>query len=906
MKTSMKIKIGLAFIALLAGLFLTVVLLSKNNYESFLLDENLKISMLDKKFSEISSRPDKPELAAFQNYLMIVDPELKYVPVNRLQETYEKLKNKTGSIFKESNDIEWSSDGSNMGGRTRTLMFDPNDINKQKVWAGSVTGGLWFNNNIFDKNSSWTPVNDFWESLSISSITYDPNNTQVFYVGTGEAETAVTTYRESSGRGSGLWRSIDGGKNWEQIESTKDFAYITDIAVRDESGLSVLYVAAVSGNYQEENFQSTPTDGLFRSADNGQSWVQVLPNIPETDVPFAPSDIEIAGNGKILIGTMPNLNEKGGAYILMSTVGTTDSWSLYPNCQNLIKKKPSYNIPGRVELASSISDSNRIYAFIASGSLLTTLGTFKTYICEFILRSDDGGLNWTELPIPDIEMDATVNNWAYLAWHALAAQVDPNDANTLYIGGLDLFKSIDGGQNWHQISNWLGMYYDDIDNYVHGDQHCIKFQPGNSENIVFCTDGGVFLAENAIWDIPLLNERNKNLNTLQFYTAAINPNKNSRFYLGGTQDNGTLSTNGAPINISNLVQGGDGAFCFINSESNTITSHYYNRYLVNNNGEYKFIDAYSGTFISPADYNEKLDALYANAHMFDGEKSGEILRIKNIAGNYTRSFHSLNTGTSVPFSAIKISPTSTITNTVLFIGTQAGRLFKVENSQSAPSATEITDNNFPTANISCIDISSNGETILVTFSNYGINSVWISKDAGNSWESIENNLPDIPVRWALLHTSNPKQVMLATEVGIWSADDISIDNFEWKLTNNGLANVRVDMIRMRSVDETVLAATHGRGLFTAKFESNISSSTNNLADYNSKLVFPNPTLGLLRINNNPNDKITVKVYTISGKELASFENLQSNIIDISSYGKGMRILKVNNGKKIATTKVLVY
>jgi len=903
MKTKKLITLFSTIFLLIVFSILTLDKSKGTDYEIFLKKENEKISYLESELSNMKNRPDKPEFAAFQNYLMIVDPELKYVPIERLQKAYKNIRDKTKSGYKESNGITWSSVGANIGGRTRTLMFDPNDLNNQKVWAGSVTGGLWVNNNIFDENSSWTPINDFWESLSISSIAYDPNNTQVFYAGTGEAETAVTTYRESSGRGNGLWKSIDGGSNWEQITSTKDFAYITDIEVSDESGISVIYVAVVSGNYQGGIFQSTPTDGLFRSIDNGESWEQVLPTITGTTTPYAPSDIEIASDGKIYIGTMPNLNEEGGAKILTSTTGATNSWSVFSDYVDSIQNQESYNIPGRVKIVSAPSDPSRVYAFIASGSHTETVQTFKSYNCEYILKSDDNGLTWNKLSLPD----AGGRNWAYLAWHALAAEVDPNNPDNIYIGGLDLFKSSDGGQNWQNVSYWAAYYNNDFDTYVHADQHCIKFQPGNSENIAFCTDGGVFITGNGNATAPVFEERNKNYNTLQFYTGAIHPKDGYKRYMGGLQDNGTVYYTGTYFTVGDMVNGGDGAFCFMNETNHIISSVYNNRYEVAENGNtINSINTYSGTFISPADYSEELNVLYANAHMFDGTRSDEILRIKNITGNYANSFHILNTGTSVPYSAIKISPTSTATNTVLFAGTQAGRLFKIENSQSTPSATEITDNDFPTANISCIDISSNGETILVTFSNYGVNSVWMSNDEGNTWKSIENNLPDIPVRWALLHTSNPKQTMLATEVGIWMANDITVDNFEWKLANNGLSNVRIDMIRMRSIDETVLAATHGRGLFTTKFESNISSNTNNLTNYNSKLVFPNPTLGLLKINNNPNEKITAKVYTISGKELASFENLQSNIIDISSYGKGMRILKVNNGKKVATTKVLVY
>ncbi len=879
-----------------------------NNYESFLIKENSKISNIDKKFSNIKDRPDKPDIAALQNYLMIVDPKLKYVPVERLEKNYTLLKQRKGIFEKNAEDISWESVPSNMGGRTRCLVFDPNDDDKQKVWAGSATGGLWFNNNIFDENSSWNPANNLWEILSISSIVFDPNNSNIMYVGTGEPETAVTTYRESSGRGNGIWKSIDAGDNWKQLESTKDFAYISDIEVKDESGQSVIYAAVVSGNYQGAFHQSSPTDGLYRSTDNGETWEQVLPDIPETSTPFAPSDIEIASDGKIFIGTMPNLNEQGGAQILMSTSGIPGSWTIFSDYVDSIRNQPFFDIPGRVKLASSQSNPNRIYGLIASGSTEYTIQTFKSYVCDYIIRSDDGGMNWTKMPIPILEN----RNWAYLAWHALAIEIDPSDFNTIIIGGLDLFKSDDGGNNWFNISDWTAYYNQDYDHYVHGDLHCIQFQPENYSNIAFSTDGGIFITENGNSTTPIFKERNRNFNTLQFYTGAINPNESSILYAGGMQDNGTILYSGTAFDNNNTVSGGDGAYCFINKNNSVISSVYNNRYYLTNRNDQvlNYIDAYSGTFISPVDYFENLDVLYANAHMFDDTYKDRILRIQNVSGNYRTSYHSLYTRTNVPFSAIKIKPESTASNTKLLIGTQAGRLFTVENAQSTPITTEITHSEFPAANISCIDISSDSETILVTFSNYGVNSVWISYDAGSNWHSIENNLPDIPVRWGLLHTYNPKQVMLATEIGVWVADDITVDDFEWNITDKGMANVRVDMLRMRSSDQVVLAATHGRGLYTALFESNIpivpEEPEEETDNESNEIVFPNPTKGKLTISNFSSLIIEeIKIYNIEGKELGGIKNPSNELIDISLYGKGLRIIKIKTSNATLKTKVLV-
>ena len=109
-----------------------------------------------------------------------------------------------------------------MGGRTRAIMFDPNDLANKKVWAAGVTGGLWYNNDITDSESQWNAIGDFWDNLSVSRIIHDPAHPEIFYVATGEANTALVTYRESSSRGIGIWRSIEAGDSdsWEILPST--------------------------------------------------------------------------------------------------------------------------------------------------------------------------------------------------------------------------------------------------------------------------------------------------------------------------------------------------------------------------------------------------------------------------------------------------------------------------------------------------------------------------------------------------------------------------------------------------------------------------------------------------------------------------------------------------------------
>ena len=114
------------------------------------------------------------------------------------------------------NNTPWQERGPySVGGRTRAILFDPNDTTGKRVFAGGVSGGLWVNNDITNASSEWSPVNDFWANLSVVCIASDPNNSQIMYVGTGESSTQDNV-------GAGIWKTTNGGSTWTQIFSSSN------------------------------------------------------------------------------------------------------------------------------------------------------------------------------------------------------------------------------------------------------------------------------------------------------------------------------------------------------------------------------------------------------------------------------------------------------------------------------------------------------------------------------------------------------------------------------------------------------------------------------------------------------------------------------------------------------------
>ena len=190
-------------------------------------------------------------------------------------------------------------------------------------------------------------------------------------------------------------------------------------------------------------------------------------------------------------------------------------------------------------------------------------------------------------------------------------------------------------------------------------------------------------------------------------------------------------------------------------------------------------------------------------------------RITGVGTTNTASLVTLsNSPTTALITHVAVSPT--ISNRVYF-GFDNGTVGYVNNANTGTSNTiNLFASTGISGSVSCMTVDPTNENhILVTYSNYGVNSIWETTNGGTSWTSIEGNLPDMPVRWAMFDPRNSDWALIATELGIWSTDNINGGSTDWDPTNSGLANVRVDMLQYRSSDRTIAAATHGRGLYTA-------------------------------------------------------------------------------------------
>jgi hypothetical protein len=721
---------------------------------------------------------DRMDLAMRQEFKMTKDPATGTIPRERLliaRDTLIERQKRNSRQLRTSASIaaiNWTERGpNNSGGRTRSIWVDMNDATKKTVWCGSVGGGLWKTTDITVASPAWIPVNDFFSNLAITSISQNPANTQEMYFTTGEG------YFNADGiRGLGVFKSSDGGNTWSQLASTTggNFQYIYRVVV---NSAGVVFVA-------------TYFNGLYRSANGGTTFTKVLGT--GLAITGAASnrcyDVDIASNGDIyatLSGSIHKSTNAGVTFGAAMTLPVTGS---------------------RIELATAQSDPNYVYAVLKSTAGNDVVG---------IIRSVDGGTTWTSRTEPvDADTGTPATDYSNgQAWYNLTIEVDPNNRDILYTAALDIFKSVDGANSWTQISHWYGGF--GFQN-VHADNHLIYFEPGSSSVIYFGNDGGIYRSVNGTVATPTISYRGAGYRTIQFYGCAIHPTSGSHVHLAGAQDNGSHRFGTAGLGPTTTVTGGDGAFCHIDQDQPAymFTQYVYNNYRRSTNGGTSFTNVNfnnNGQFINPSDYDNTAN------HMYGAEA----------AGNYTywSNPQTGSTFTAVPVAAFAGSTVSAVTcsdatQDLVFFGLENGDVIKVSNANTAtPTATNLSTG-LPNSYVSCIALERGNENhMLVTYSNYGVNSIWESSNGGTSWTSVEGNLPDMPVRWALFNPIDGTQALVATELGVWSTDLLNGATTNWGPSNSGLANVRTDMLQYRTSDNLIIASTHGRGLFSTTISS---------------------------------------------------------------------------------------
>lgn len=433
--------------------------------------------------------------------------------------------------------------------------------------------------------------------------------------------------------------------------------------------------------------------------------------------------------------------------------------------------------------------------------------------------------------------------------------------DALYFAGVSFDVSTNGGTSWNQQvrnSQWFVMSA-----IMHADHHAFMANPDNNDEAIFGNDGGVFYSNN--WSAPSttlaalnIQARNKDYNVTQYFSVDLHPAAGNGLVVGGTQDNGTHAISSAynTVGTGLSINGGDGALTFIDqSDPKIVISSYINisPTLHKDGGSSQapsMTPAFSnkGQFINPAEYDSPAHTYYANFTYDSKPETVTIATTDTLAVRYKITTSTVPADNGYAYTnnfltyavdatnqpPIKVSffklgkITDATSNRVMYVGTLNGDVYKtsaigIDGNQTV-TLTKIMDKaTTNTGNVSCIDFGTDENTIIVTKSNYNIKSVFYATNAnagtGTTWVSKDETgygLPNIPVRYALINPKNTKEVLLATELGVFSTTDITAANPDWKETNEALARVRCDALKYRASDATLIVGTHGRGIFSTQ------------------------------------------------------------------------------------------
>ena len=723
---------------------------------------------------------DRMDLAWQLEFDLTRDPATMTIPRERLFVAYEyarSLQTSSNRVAGAIPGISWKERGpDNVAGRTRSLVVSSLDPSGQTVFAAGVGGGIWKTTNISAAAPNWTPVNDLFANIAITTIAQDPSDGNLMYFGTGEGWSNADAVR-----GDGIWKSTDGGATFTQMAGTgsnANFHFVNKIVVHPITG----------------DVYAATNNGLFRYTIASGIWTKVLGNGVGAAINQI-ADIEVASDNALIASTGKIFAGADGVY--RSVSGNAGAWVKLNNGSNGF---PTSGF-ARLEIATAPSNPAVIYVLAMSSS---TNGILNIY------RTGNTGSTWNTCALP-VDADGGIGSdfTRGQAWYDMSVGVDPNNENTLIVGGIDLFRSTTGGSSWTQLTHWYGGF--GFQN-VHADQHAVIYR--NSSEVYFTNDGGVFRSTNGGTTIAFAGN---NYNVTQYYACAINPTYGSNQFLAGAQDNGSQKYTLPGINSTIEVTGGDGAFCHIDQLNPNLqfTSYVYNNIYRSTDGGNSFTSIRNnnnGSFINPSDFDD------INKVFYGTYSTGAYTYLTNAISNTTWNDNtSISAFNGARVTAITCSP---LTPYRVFFGLSNGRVVRADNANTAAPTYTVMNIMSPmlgSASVSGIAVENDDDNhLLVTFSNYGWASVWETKN-GSTWQNCEGNLPDMPVRGCLFNPDDSSSALIATELGVWSTDELNGINTVWGPSNTGLANVRTDMLQIRSSDKMIIAATHGRGLYSTDY-----------------------------------------------------------------------------------------
>lgn len=648
-------------------------------------------------------------------------------------------------------------------GRLNFVRFDPTNTNT--IFVGAPDGGLWKTTN---GGTSWTTNTDQLSIIGVSDVAIDPTNNQIMYLATGDMD-GGDTYSI------GVLKSIDGGTTWNT----------TGLTWAVSQGRNIGRILINPTNPQI--IMAFSSFGIFRSTNGGTTWTNPTGSFSTIDAEFKPSD----PNTVYACGTAFKKSTDGGLTWVAATSGV-----------------PTAATVSRMTLA--VTAANPAYVYILNAG--TDNGFYS------VIRSADNGTTFTT------RMAKTASNnilgWATGAdaggqgWYDLCISASPTNAEEVYTGGVNMWKSTNGGTSFARISNWTASGT----TYVHSDIHDIVFLPGSSTTLFSANDGGIFKSTNngTAW-----SDISANLCIAQQYRIGLSTVTAGKL-IAGHQDNGSNYTaNGTTWSEK---YGGDGMDCYIDrtTDNNMIVSLYNGDYARSTNGGTSFTDINDPTANGTEEWVSAIrqDPTTSTVAYAGGRPA--LYKSTNIWGAATWTALGTPTGTGniVEFA---IAPSNNQIIYALKSGTNA-----VSKSTNGGTSFTACSTGLPTAvTPTRVAISNTDPNIVfVSYSGYSATSkVYKSINGGTSWTNISTGLPNIPVNCIVYENGSTAgdAIYVGTDLGVYYRDNSMTTT--WVDFSSGLPNNAVsDLEIYYCVTKALKAGTFGRGTWSSDLYSSVPTA----------------------------------------------------------------------------------
>ena len=709
-------------------------------------------------------------------------------------------------------DPGWFSIGPvEFSGRCTNVDFHPSDPNI--VYVGSASGGLWKST---DGGDSWSTSTDFLPTLAIGAVCVLPWNPDIVLIGTGEGSGVGYLQAGKGIFGNGLLKSTDGGATW----SSTSLGY----TIPSVHGFNV-----IEDNPTTHTILAGANDGLWRSTDDGDTWVQVMSNGNYFDVKWKPGDSQRVYTAK---GRDPFSNFQSDNGVFVST-DDGQTFTLAGTGQ------PSGSLIAKTKIAVTPDNPDHIYVHYIRNSSWTTLG---------IYRSTDSGSSWHA-------RNTTLNMAGGQGFYNNVIAVDPNNSDRVIAGGTVLYVSDDGGTTFTDLNGSI-PFGDPI--APHWDNHGLTYEPGSNSNLWITTDGGPWRSTD---DGETWTRRTYGIVSYQFYDIGV-AQSDPLFMMGGTQDNGMPGREDEDSWFHSTFIADGFVHNIDPADEDIVYSEWQGgNHIKSTNGGQTWTSIQSGIYGSGA-WITPVDQDQANGdRLFTSTTSG-IFRTTNGGGQWQ------NVGTQTA-RWISLNPSDgdivwTVSNSDgVWLSTNGGDSW-TQSVALPPTGTEIKIQADP----------SNLGSAFVVFGGYdtGVAHIVRTTDFGEIWQDVTGDFPDQPANTMIVDPAFPWHWYVGSDVGVWRSTD---GGATWIPFGTGLVNVLIADLEIRREARKLVAGTYGRGVWEADLLPVDPASTPETDIVQRDLMldppYPNPVRGdaVLRFAARAEGKVSLEVFDVEGRQIST-------------------------------------